>query len=144
MSPRKARVSARLRENSACTIRSIYRMVTQRQHFDLFADYHQFYLQDETVDGDLSDSWTREATDRLLVVTNGTIGIGTVRNMTVPVDIEVFDTEPKDSFDDWDQVNECSIEVNSGHMVIAGCTDYFRDAARIKVAPGMYRARIYY
>ena len=61
---------------------------------------------------------------------------------TVPVDVEVLDAEPQDSFDDWDQVNECSIDVKSGRIVIAGCTDYFPDAARIQVAPGMYRARI--
>ena len=34
-------------------------MTTQLYHFDLFADYHQFYLQDEAAEGDLSDSWTR-------------------------------------------------------------------------------------
>jgi hypothetical protein len=119
-------------------------MATQRHHFDLFADYHQFYLQDEPVDGNLGDSWTQEATDRLLAITDGTIGVGTVRNMTVPVDVEVLDAEPRDSFDEWDQINECSIHVKSGRIVVAGCTDYFPDAARIQVAPGIYRARIYY
>lgn len=119
-------------------------MANQRHHFDLFADYHQFYLQDERVDGNLGDSWTPEATDRLLAITEGTIGVGTVRNMTVPVDIEVLDAEPQSSFDEWDQVNECSIDVKSGRIVVAGCTDYFPGAARIQVAPGVYRARIYY
>jgi hypothetical protein len=119
-------------------------MVTQRHHFDLFADYHQFYLQDEAVDGNLGDSWTEEATGRLLAIADGTIGVGTVRNMTVPVDVEVFDAEPQHSFDEWDQVNECNIDVKSGRIVVAGCTDYFPDAARIQVAPATYRARIYY
>jgi hypothetical protein len=107
-------------------------------------DFYQFYLQDEPVDGNLGDSWTQDATDRLLAITDGTIGVGTVRNMTVPVDIDVLDAEPQDLFDEWDQVNECSIEVKSGRIVVAGCTDYFPDAARIQVAPGTYRARIYY
>jgi hypothetical protein len=119
-------------------------MTTHRHHFDLFADYHQFYLQDEAVDGNLGDSWTPEATDRLLAISDGTIGVGTVRDMTVSVEIEVLDAEPQDSFDDWDQVNECSIDVKSGRIVVAGCTDYFPDAARVQVAPGTYRARIYY
>jgi hypothetical protein len=39
---------------------------------------------------------------------------------------------------------ECSIEIPSGKIVVAGCTDYFPDAARIPVKPGNYRARIYY
>ncbi len=119
-------------------------MANTRHRFDLFADYHQFYLQDELVQGNLGDSWTQEATERLLAITDGTIGVGTVRNMTVPVEVEVVQAEPQDSFDAWDQVNECSIDVQSGRIVVAGCTNYFPDATRIEVVPGMYRARIYY
>lgn len=29
--------------------------------FKLFADYFQFYIQDEDADGNLSDSWNDEA-----------------------------------------------------------------------------------
>ena len=51
----------------------------------LFADYFQFYIQDEAAKGDLSEAWSEEATDRLLAIAPGTIGIGTVRNMEVPI-----------------------------------------------------------
>lgn len=119
-------------------------MPTQHHHFELFADYHQFYLQDEPVEGNLAESWTPEATDRLLALAPGTIGVGTVRDMKVPVDVEVRDAEPREPLDDWDQVNECSMEVRSGRIVVAGCTDYFPDAARIEVVPGVYRARVFY
>jgi hypothetical protein len=116
----------------------------QRFEYKLFADYHQFYLQDESAAGDLSESWTKEAVDRLLAVAPRTIGVGTVRQMTVPVVIEVVDTEPTEDTTTWDQVNECTLDVQSGRIVIAGCTDYFPDAARIEVLPGSYRARLYY
>jgi len=116
----------------------------QRFEFKLFADYRQFYLQDESAVGDLSESWTQEATDRLLAVAPGTIRVGTVRQMTVPVVVEVFDAEPNEDATTWDQVNECTLDVQSGRIVIAGCTDYFPDAARIDVLPGSYRARLYY
>lgn len=112
--------------------------------YKLFADYFQFYLQDETVDGNLGDSWTGEATDRLLAVAPGTVGVGTVRNMTVPVTVELCDSEPKSDLTSWDHVVECSLEVHSGAIVIAGCTDYFPDAARIKVENGLYRVRVSY
>jgi hypothetical protein len=46
----------------------------QRFEYTLFADYFKFYLQDESADGDLSNSWTQEAVDRLLAVAPGTIG----------------------------------------------------------------------
>lgn len=94
--------------------------------------------------GDLSDSWTQEATDRMLAIAPGTIGVGTVRDMRVPVIVEVSDAEPLEDTITWDQVNECTLEVQSGRIVVAGCTDYFQDAARIEVSPGSYRARLYY
>lgn len=112
--------------------------------YKLFADYFQFYLQDERANGDLSDAWTPEAVDRLLAIAPGTIGVGTARNMTVPVVVEISDTEPDEDLTPWDQVNECNLDVPSGRIVIAGCTDYFPDAARIEVSPGSYRARVYY
>jgi hypothetical protein len=116
----------------------------RRFQFELFADYFQFYLQDESVKGDLSESWTQEAVDRLLATAQGTVGVGTARNMTVPVVVEIADAAPDDDTSVWDQVNECTLEAPSGRVVIAGCTDYFPDAARIELPPGPYRARIYY
>jgi hypothetical protein len=112
-------------------------------NFNLFADYHQFYLQDENSDSSLEDSWTPEATDRLLAVAPGVIGVGTMRNMTVPVSVEVRDTAPVQSVE-CDHEVECSIKVESGKLVVAGCTDYLPDAARIQIKPGTYRARISY
>lgn len=118
--------------------------MAQRHDFKLFADYFQFYLQDEGASGDLSESWTPEAVDRLLALAPGTIGVGTVRNMEVPVVVEIADRALQDDWSEWDQVNECSIDVPSGRLAIAGCTDYFPDAARIDLPPGTYRVRIYY
>ena len=112
--------------------------------YTLFADYFQFYLQDEDADGDLSEEWTDETFNNLLAIAPGTIGVGTVRNMDVPVEVEVLDSAPDESFDAWDHVNECDLEIKSGTIVVAGCTDYFAEAARIQVEPGNYRARIYY
>ncbi len=137
--------------NRAATL-SAYRTIPQAKsaksmtrtfEYKLFADYHQFYVQDESVEGNLSDSWTPEATARDLAVAPGTIGIGTVRNAIVPVVVEIMDGKPDDDMNSWDQVTECSIEVTSGRLVVAGCTDYFPDAARIDLPSGSYRARIY-
>lgn len=112
--------------------------------FKLFADYFQFYVQDENAKGDLSESWTKEAVANLLALAPGVIGVGTVRNMFVPVTVDVLDALPDLELSKWDHVVECDIEVPSGRLVVAGCTDYFPDAARIRVTPGHYRARITY
>jgi hypothetical protein len=112
--------------------------------YELFADYFHFYLHDESAEGNLGERWTEEAVARLLAVAPCTVGVGTVRNMNVPVTVEVLDAEPHSDLDCWDHVTECSLEAPSGRIVIAGCTDYFPDAARIQVEPGAYRARISY
>ena len=85
-----------------------------------------------------------QSKQRGLVVAPGVIAVGTERNFTVPVTLEVHDSQPNDDFSDWDKVNECSIEILSGTVVILGCTDYFPEAARVQVKPHCYRARIYY
>lgn len=82
----------------------------------LFADYFQFYIQDEPASGDLSEAWTEEATDRLLAVAPGTIGVGTVRNMDVPVVVQIHRGEPDDDFAEWDHVVEASVDVASGAL----------------------------
>jgi len=116
----------------------------QRLDSKLFADYFQFYLHDESTPEVDPDLWTKEAVDRLLAVGAGFLMIGTVRNMTVPVIIEILDSEPSQEVGTWDQVNECGLEVPSGRIVVAGCTDYLPDAARITVPPGWYRVRLFY
>jgi hypothetical protein len=110
--------------------------------FKIFADYFQFYLQDEAADGNLSDAWPDEAVARLLAVAPGTVGVGTVRNMEVPVTLEVLKSSPPTNATAYDHVVECPLFVAGENLVIAGCTDYFPGAARIPVTPGTYRVRV--
>ncbi len=110
--------------------------------YTLFADYFQFYLQDEEAAGDLSDSWNEDAVTRLLAVAPGIVGVGTVRNLGVPVTLEVLPSKPPLNGNAYDHIVECSLLVRSQKLVIAGCTDYFPEAERIPVVPGTYRVRV--
>ena len=113
--------------------------------YEIFADYHQFYLQDDDQSfGDLSEAWTEEATDRLLAVAPHVIGVGTVRNMSVPVSVIVHESQPKIDREEWDHITTASLQIGTGRIVVAGCTDYYPDAARIEVSPGNYEAIICY
>jgi hypothetical protein len=116
----------------------------QRYALSLFADYCQFYLQDESAVGDLSDAWTPSATERLLAVGPGVVGIRTATAVHVPVDIELLEVSPAEDFAAFDYVVECSLSVQSRAIVAAGCTDYFPDALRIPVESGDYRVRVSY
>jgi len=115
-----------------------------RRELNIFADFHQFYLQDEPASGDLSESWTDEAVNRLLATAPGTVGVGTVTNGHVRVLVEILPEAPIGGIDSFDQVNECSIEIAQGPLVVAGCTDYFPDAVRVAIVPGIYRVRVSY
>ncbi len=115
-----------------------------RRELNIFADFHQFYLQDEPASGDLSESWTDEAVNRLLATAPGTVGVSTETNGHVRVLVEILSEAPIGGFDSFDQVNECSIEIARGPLVVAGCTDYFPDAVRVAIVPGIYRVRVGY
>jgi len=115
----------------------------KRYDLKLFADYQQFSLQDEEAQGDLEQSWTEEATARLLAVGDGIIGVGTVRPSDVPVALLVLEGPPELDKQS-DLIVEASLDVPSGVIVIAGCTDYFPDAQRVSIESGRYRVRVTY
>ncbi|WCM89251.1 hypothetical protein [Acidovorax sp. NCPPB 3576] len=109
---------------------------------EVFADYFQFYLQDEASEGSLSNAWDEVATHRMLAVSAGVVGIGTARNMNVPVTLEMLDSEPLCDPSSFDHVVEGSLVMKTGPLVVAGCTDYFPDAPRFDLRPGTFRVRL--
>lgn len=113
---------------------------------DLFADYFQIYLQDEQAaeEWDVPDDWGNQLTSQMIAVAPGTITIGTVRNMDVPVEIQLLTGRPSDDLTIGDHITEASLNIPSGKLVVLGCTDYLPDATRIPIQSGSYRVRIYY
>ncbi|MDA8448612.1 hypothetical protein M5C97_05180 [Acidovorax sp. NCPPB 3859] len=89
----------------------------QIHHLRLLADYHQFILQDEAADGDLSGAWDEAAVQRMLAVAPGIVGCGTARNMQVPVTLELWDAEPSTDVERFDHVVEASLAVETGTLV---------------------------
>lgn len=110
----------------------------------VFADYFQFYLLDAATNEDFGALWTEEAVERLLAVAPHAVGIGTARNMAVPVAISVHEREPAADFAEWEQVHDCSFTVLSGRVAVLGATDYLPDAPSLSLRPGPYRVRISY
>lgn len=112
---------------------------------ELFADYFQFYFQDDNSDyGDLSEAWTEEATKQLMAISDRVVGVGTARDTEVQVHVIVDNQLPKLETSQWDRINRAEIYIETGRIVFAGCTDYFTDATRIEVAPGFYDVVIGY
>lgn len=107
--------------------------------FTIFADHFQFVLMDENSQDDFSLIWTEEAQNRMLAVAPSAVCPGTVRNVDVPVEIEVLDQSLEIDFSAWDSAVEASINIPSGKLVVMGCTDYLPDSPRISVSPGHYQ-----
>lgn len=119
-------------------------MMISEHKFEIFADYHQFYLEDENSPHETGSIWTQETHTRMLAIEEGLVAVGTARNVEVPVTIEIHDSEPMLKAEHFSRVNECSLKIWSNKMTIAGCTDYLPDAARIEIEPSIYRVRILY
>jgi hypothetical protein len=118
-----------------------------KYEFTVFADYFQFELIDDGVDFP-ADQWNDQTIVDRVAVSQGVITIVTARDTSVPVVVEVHEL-PKDQDADieatkqWDHIVECAIEIASGRLVILG-NEYYPDAPRIIVSPGIYQTRVYY
>ncbi|MDX3071131.1 hypothetical protein [Streptomyces sp. MI02-7b] len=108
----------------------------------LFADHCRIDLCDDSSEGDLSRAWTARATADHVAVTEDALGIGTVVNLCVAVDIEILLQPPSDDSPRFDHVAEAGVHVPSGSLVVLGCGDYGPGAARFAVAPGWNRVRV--
>ena len=117
-------------------------MLIQEHHFNLFADYYQVYIQDECSDGDLHDFDPKLVSTYRYWTGDGVLMLSTARNMTVPIAVEIHDSEPELELETCDHVTECSLEFESGTLLIAGCSDVRDDAPRIKIDAGEYRVRM--
>lgn len=114
----------------------------QSHQIQLFADYFQFYLQDEVIQGSLSEAWSNAAIKRMLAVSDGVVGISTARNTAVPVTLELLEQAPNTDLSQFDHVAEASLVIANGPLVVASYMDYFPDAARFQVSAGTYKVRL--
>jgi hypothetical protein len=75
----------------------------------------------------------------MLAVAPFSVCPGTLRNVDVAVDIEVFDQSPEIDLSTWDNAVEASISIPSGKLIVMGCTGYLPDAPPIEVQLGTYQ-----
>ena len=112
--------------------------------YTIFADYFQVYLVDEKMTWYHPEMWSETAyLEERVAAASGVIGISTVRDLDVPVEVEVAESEPRDPVDGWDQVVDCGISVQSGNLKLGG-PGLDDDVPFISIAPGTYRARIFF
>lgn len=106
--------------------------------FELFADYFQVYLMDTESGDDTSKIWTKEALNIKLGIMSNTLAVGTFRNVDIPLEVELYESEPEVSLEEWDHATLGYFAIKSGQCAVFGCTDYLPDAAKIEITPGKY------
>jgi hypothetical protein len=114
----------------------------QKQSFELFADYHQFYLWDEAMSPEAPTDYTEDDVARRLKTAPHVVVVHPVRDMTVPVVVEVHELEPPFDAEAWDHIAECSLTLSSGKLQVHECTG--GSVAQFLVPPGTYRVRAFY
>ncbi|MFP8780312.1 hypothetical protein [Hydrogenophaga sp. RWCD_12] len=107
--------------------------------FNIFADYFQFVVQDESSDDDFAEIWTEEAQALQTAFGRSAVCPGTLRNVDVPVEVIVTDVDPAIDLSTVDHAVEGSLQFPTGRIVVMGCTGYSPDAPRFEIQAGTYR-----
>jgi hypothetical protein len=111
----------------------------QHRAFDVFADYHQFYLWDRGMTDQAPENYTDEDVRRRIKTGPHVVVIQPERNTTVPVEVEVHDADPGFDPAAWDHIAEASLHLPSGRLQIHECTG--GPVAEFEVSPAWYRVR---
>lgn len=111
-------------------------MSTQTFDFDVFADYHQFYIQDGQVLPDAPTNWSDEDVQRRTKVAENVVVVCPLRNATVPVQLKVQDVAPQMDVEHIDHAVQCSLHLPSGVLQVHECTG--GEVLRHEVSPGHY------
>ncbi|WP_029631410.1 hypothetical protein [Zavarzinella formosa] len=114
-------------------------MRLQHRAFDVFADYHQFYLWDRGMTNQAPEDYTDEDVRRRIKTGPHVVVIQPERNTTVPVEVEVHDADPGFDSTAWDHVAEASLHLPTGRLQVHECIG--GPVAEFAVEPGWYRVR---
>lgn len=116
--------------------------ILYKRHYEIFANYHQFYLMDADKYSNAPLDYTNEDIRRRIKAEKYIVVIQPERNMTVPVDLEIFDSAPDEDFENWDHIAEASLDLPSGKLQIEECCGETKDI--IVLPSGSYRIRASY
>jgi hypothetical protein len=114
-------------------------MLLQHRAFEVFADYHQFYLWDRGMTDQAPTDYSEEDVRRRIKTGPHVVVIQPERNMTVPVELEVHDADPGFEPADWDHSAEASLHLPTGFLQVHECTG--GPVAEFRLEPGWYRVR---
>ena len=113
-----------------------------RAALQVFADYNQFYVQDGEVNPPAPEDWTDIDISNRAKVAQNVVVVCPLRNMLVPVELEVHGEKPSIQLSRWDHVVLCDLELPSGRLQVHECTG--GELLNWAVAPGHYQVALLY
>lgn len=114
----------------------------RNESIEVFADFHQFYVQDGEVSPDAPVDWTDADVAHRAKVEENVVVVCPLRNMTVSVDLELHDSPPQLPGDFADHAVECSLALPSGRLQIRECAG--DPVLNWQVEPGHYQVAVLY
>ena len=113
------------------------------QRFEVFADYHQFYLMDAEAQPQIPESVLPADTARRLRCADHIVVFHTESASKVPVEVGFVDCAPTEA-ENWEQITDFSVSLPSGTAALCGCTDYVPDCPRLTGTPGSYNGKAFF
>jgi len=114
----------------------------QKQSFTVLADYQQFYLWDKGMDPLAPVDYIDEDIRNRIKTGPHVVVIQPVRDMEVPVEVQIHESEPPYDATQWDHIAECSLDLPTGQLQVHECTG--GPVAELIVTPGTYRVRAFF
>ena len=108
--------------------------------FELFADYHQFYVWDAGIATWAPEDYTDEDIRRRVKVGPHVVVVQPVRQTTVPVSLSVHERDPGYDVGAWDHVVECGLALPTGRLQVHECTG--GAVLDVSVSPSSYAVRV--
>jgi hypothetical protein len=117
-------------------------MLLQSKSFEVFADYHQFYLWDPGMNPEAPVDYADEDVQRRIKTGPHVVVIQPERNMDTNVALEIHDTDPGYDVSQWDHIAEASLHLPTGRLQVHECTG--GPVADFELTPGWYRVRTHH
>lgn len=114
----------------------------RHEAMEVFADYHQFYVQDGEVNPPAPEDWSDADIAHRAKAAANVVVVCPVRNTTVPVQVELHDVSPQLQRSAADHLVECSLALPSGHLQVHECTG--GAVLNWQIEPGHYQVAIVY
>lgn len=111
--------------------------------FEVLADYNQFFLLDAEVQPPYPEGITEADIANRFKVAPNLLAIYTSGSSYVSLTIKQLPSAPPIESELWEHVVELPLELPSGRLAVAGCTDYLPECPEVKIAPGSYSVRIH-